>query len=126
MYAVTAGSENSVNSVYTSVTATSRSVVRSPRSGGTRSLHGLGIDCRILTDGSDFSYLALCPQDVAIIRGAVHRGLPSSIPAVSERGARRRSASAGARTSEDRSDRSAHLVSVRMWQRRRLQARSRM
>src|SRR4051794_24508997 len=54
MYAVTAGSENSVNSVYTSVTATSRSVVRSPRSGGTRSLHGSGIDCRILTDGRDF------------------------------------------------------------------------
>jgi hypothetical protein len=35
----------------------------------------LGIDCRILTDGRDFSYLALRPEGVAIIRGAVDRGI---------------------------------------------------
>src|SRR4026207_2516396 len=33
--------------------ATSRSVVTSPRSAGTRSLHRSSIDCRILTDGND-------------------------------------------------------------------------
>src|SRR4029453_7430285 len=42
--------------------ATSRSVVKSPRSGGTRSLHRSSIDCRILTDGNDFSYFALHPS----------------------------------------------------------------
>ena len=51
MYAVTAGSENSVNSVETSDAATSRIVVRLPRSGGTRSVHRLSIDYRILADG---------------------------------------------------------------------------
>jgi hypothetical protein len=62
MYAVTAGSENSVNSAYTSETATSRSVATSPRNGGTRSLHRSGITCRILTDGRDFSHVALNPS----------------------------------------------------------------
>ena len=59
MYAVTAGSANSVNSVSTSETAISRSVVSSPRSGGTRSLHCLRIGCRILTDGGTETEAAL-------------------------------------------------------------------
>src|SRR3954452_12571597 len=105
MYAVTAGSENSVNSVYTSVTSTSRSVVRSPRSGGTRSLHGSGIDCRILTDGRDFRISRSAPRASRSLAAPSIAGLPSSIPAVSERGARRRSACAGAeRLKTDRID----------------------
>src|SRR5260370_13451386 len=52
MYAVTAGSENSVNSGYTSDAATSRSVVMWPLSGGTPSVHRLSIDFRIVADGS--------------------------------------------------------------------------
>src|ERR1043166_4162380 len=44
MYAETAGSESRVKSEYTSDAATSRSVVRSPRRGGRRSVHRLSID----------------------------------------------------------------------------------
>ena len=50
MYAVTAGSENSVNSVYTSAAATSRSIVRSPCRGGSPSVHASAIEYSILAD----------------------------------------------------------------------------
>ena len=50
MNAVTAGSENNVNSVYVSDAATSRRVVNSPRRGGTASIHWSLIECFILAD----------------------------------------------------------------------------
>src|SRR6185436_2236561 len=62
MYAVTAGSENNVNSVSTSDAATSRSVVRSPCRGGTRSVHPSTIEYPILSDGRTDHYADRPPQ----------------------------------------------------------------